>query len=44
VDTNEIIPLYITSINTSVIAPVCMHFLNMCDIILVGNNILMSLS
>jgi len=33
-----------TSINTGVMTPVCMYFLNMCDIILIGNNIIMLLS
>jgi len=36
--------LYITSINTGTIAPMCMHFLNMRDIILVGDKVVMLLS
>jgi len=37
-------PLYITSINPGAIVYVCTHFLNMCNIILVDDDIVMLLS
>jgi len=36
--------LKITSVETGAIAFVCIHLLNMCDIILVGDDIVMLLS